>query len=663
MKKFLTFVLFSTFALAESFSVSTTAELRQAMNVAEKNSVSDKIYIQEGTYTVIDDGVGTFEYESNESLSLIGVGKVVLSGYDLTRIFQIDSNETVKFQNLTLTKGKIYTGNTDGTAIKSIGSGTIEILDSNITENSNTALYGNLDIYNSNFYNSFVNGDIKGLSKATIFNSNIKFININLQNLSNMSIVNSTFYRSKINSGDNISILYSEFYNSSIERTDNVIIENSNFYDESYINIDISLIIKHSTFKNNMKVIEGKDETNITIVSSIFEDNSASNEGVIYGGNNSNIKIFNSVFINNLFSSSSTSNTGIILGHDLLSLIVINSIFYNNSRYDIYFDSGNAVIYNNYLGTYNIYQHPYGTSIATIQDNFSTGLIWKDENLSIPDENSSTVDAGMNLNSGVATYLLGQDFIDKISPLLQTDKYCNNRIENGTIDIGAFEFGGVETDSCEFNTTENPFDRNYSDNITIDNNQSCGDGWSFDENRSLCVKDDEMEYDTSDFSTVPIDQGWSLRAVDVNVSEIPSFVSILWTYSDGNWSAFSPNGEFTQKISDSAFQRISKPLSSENGTWFKSDRDFDLIVQKEISDEIETPTPPSLKAHNLGWNLLGTARELPAELISCENGEKTLMWKFFKNEWLLFAPNINPSLYDLMFNTVLANEGFWVLCE
>jgi predicted outer membrane repeat protein len=231
------------------------------------------------------------------------------------------------------------------------------------------------------------------------------------------------------------------------------------------------------------------------------------------------------------------------------------------------------------------------------------------------DANSTLIDAGGTLDTGALIHSFGD-----LSTL--GDIECNERVVGDAIDLGAFEFGGIDGNSCG-----------------VENNLS--------ETSSELVK---------------IESGWSLRAVDMNVSDIPVDVSIVWTYSNGNWSAFSPDGSMSEKITNAGFDMTTDTLSSENGTWFKSNLDFDLVIAKPETD-FQTPTPPSLVAENLGWNLLGTARELPAEVISCQNGEKTLMWKFFQGEWLLFAPNINPSLYDLMFNTLLANEGFWVLCE
>ena len=60
---------------------------------------------------------------------------------------------------------------------------------------------------------------------------------------------------------------------------------------------------------------------------------------------------------------------------------------------------------------------------------------------------------------------------------------------------------------------------------------------------------------------------------------------------------------------------------------------------------------------------MGTSDEVSADNISCQEGNLSLIWKYNSGEWLLYIPNINTSLFDSMFDTLLPNEGFWVQCR
>ncbi len=156
MKKFFIFVLFSTFALAENFSVSTTAELRHALKIVADNNDSDTIVLQEGFYSVVDDGIGQLDFNSTEdyNLTLVGDGNVTLSGYELSRVFYINTNGGVIFSNLNFVDG-FTTGY--GGAIYIAKSKDIEIWDSNFSNNkanSGGAIYnvGTEKEYISGYY-------------------------------------------------------------------------------------------------------------------------------------------------------------------------------------------------------------------------------------------------------------------------------------------------------------------------------------------------------------------------------------------------------------------------------------------------------------------------------------------------------------------------------
>jgi predicted outer membrane repeat protein len=423
-----------------------------------------------------------------------------------------------------------------------------------------------------------------------------------------------------------------------------------------------------STFtSNSADEYGGAIYGDVTANSSTFTSNSASEVGgAIFGSATANSSIFTSnsagYYGGAIFSTNGSSslinvsfiNNSIYIGDNLK---IAYSFFDKNSTINFSDNTKSLSMFSNYLDFNNL-TGEIDYNASNIQAVEGDTLL--NDDFTLPAD-SVLIDRGGVLDSGALIYAFGD-----LSTV--ADFECNERVVGDAIDIGAIEFGGREGNYCDSNYSiydNNYTDINWSSNITLDGNLTivCAEGWTLDENRSVCVQENPNDYETSDFATVPLDLGWSLRAVDMNVSDIPQDVSIVWTYSNGNWSAFSPNGTMAQKITDNNFNMETDVLSSENGTWFLSEREFDLIVPKKQIDALQTPTPSNLSAENIGWNLLGTNRELPAELIACQNGDVRLMWKFFKNEWVLFLPETNPSLYDLMFNTILPNEGFWVLCE
>lgn len=77
-------ILSLTSACAETFNVSTTSELREALKIAATNSGDDTVYLADGIYKTSDDNQGKFTYQSNEENKLSIIGKssenVIISG-------------------------------------------------------------------------------------------------------------------------------------------------------------------------------------------------------------------------------------------------------------------------------------------------------------------------------------------------------------------------------------------------------------------------------------------------------------------------------------------------------------------------------------------------------------------------------------------------------
>jgi hypothetical protein len=197
-----------------------------------------------------------------------------------------------------------------------------------------------------------------------------------------------------------------------------------------------------------------------------------------------------------------------------------------------------------------------------------------------------------------------------------------------------------------------------------------------DKNKDEYLSDDEVNqtryecisYENSSVfgnnSFLRLKEGWSLVAVDINLSKIPSVIPIIWQFAeDENWSAFSPNGEFTSQISEGGFLTILEDLTTKKGSWFLSNTDMVLKKDKiEDSSEEISPKFPSLDGET-GWNLLGTDKTIPAKAVNCYSGELARVWKFVDGNWKLFVDGIDISQFPDMFDTIFANEGFWVKCK
>ena len=97
MKQVIIFCLLAISLNAEVFNISTTPELREALEVSATNGEDDTINIADGIYKTTDDGGGTFIYFSNEdnNLTLIGSSSenVILSGDNLHQILNHNSTE------------------------------------------------------------------------------------------------------------------------------------------------------------------------------------------------------------------------------------------------------------------------------------------------------------------------------------------------------------------------------------------------------------------------------------------------------------------------------------------------------------------------------------------------------------------------------------------
>ena len=83
--------------LADTFEVTDTPQLRQALAAAQSNGQDDVIVLADGIYSTSADGLGPFQFLDDESFSLSLVaeneGQAVLDGEQANRVLDLDSTD------------------------------------------------------------------------------------------------------------------------------------------------------------------------------------------------------------------------------------------------------------------------------------------------------------------------------------------------------------------------------------------------------------------------------------------------------------------------------------------------------------------------------------------------------------------------------------------
>jgi hypothetical protein len=183
----------------------------------------------------------------------------------------------------------------------------------------------------------------------------------------------------------------------------------------------------------------------------------------------------------------------------------------------------------------------------------------------------------------------------------------------------------------------------------------------FYKNVYLYISEIEKSESSENLTSISLSQGWNLVSIDKALSNIPNTISIIWQFSNGNWSAYSPKPTVATKITSQNIG-FTENLSSKDGTWFLADYDISLSVDKpEIEESSNNPTFPNFSG-KLGWNLMGTDITIPAKALNCSEGEKGNVWKFVNGSWLLFIDGVTVS-YPNKFELIEAGQGFWLQCR
>jgi len=440
------------------WNVSNISEFRQALEDATANGESDRIVLAKGRYNVTIDGLSTLTFDDNEEFNLtiesadgLTSKDVILSGNKSTQVFNFNNtaNSTLIFKGVSVIDGN---SSSDGGGIYS--SKNIEITNSIISNNTSSNSGGG-------FYS---NGRIT-ISNSTISNNS---------------------------SGNNWSNYGGGFYSSDATTiTNSTISNNSSTYNGGGFYSGTTIVTK-STISNNTSSENGGGfySGTTTVTNSTISNNSANNGGGFYAGTttvtNSTISnnsaryngggfyssnkdtITNSIFSENnattgaIFDSSSYSSYAYISNNTFINNkgsiksegIFVNNIFSkNNEDIDLVADSK---IYNNYIDYSKIEDNGNNVIKKKNLQPASVGDIYLTSKYALKAK-SPVIDKGLNPSSATYKKIIGGEEevynsdtreyetvypqYEKMLELLKTDKVGNKRVHNGTVDMGAVEYG------------------------------------------------------------------------------------------------------------------------------------------------------------------------------------------------------------------------------
>ena len=459
-------ILILTAAYAETFNVSTTPELREALKTAATNGEDDFIVISDGVYKTTDDTKGSFLYLGQETNSLTLVGqsksKTVLSGENTHQVLSFQSLEVASFtiKNITIENG--LASNTQ------IGGG--------VYSKAQTTLE-NLNIKNCSTESASGGGGAYLITNSEHVIKNVVFSNNNSVNgkggalyaFGYTSIIDSHFTEnsSKYNGGAVMMTSGGTVYNSTFEDNSTTYSYNGGNYGGGAISVAIyeSTKVINSTFKNNYSAAVGGALSRVyEIEGSSFEGNNAKySGGAVYEVRkiqssyfNNNFSPFYSVYfdrygidrhVSNSIFLGDGSSTGIFIG----SVKVLNNLF---SNFSIALRPGcnecnihNNIFVNNEVDIY---------SNGTLKRGFHNNYIDEDklseyfilENSYFSDFNLGFEDQEIkNFRLTTSSDLIdaGKTEIEGIT-LNQIDFFGNARLSGKAIDIGPYEFD-ITTDT------------------------------------------------------------------------------------------------------------------------------------------------------------------------------------------------------------------------
>mgnify|MGYP000258707258 CR=1 FL=1 len=208
-----------------------------------------------------------------------------------------------------------------------------------------------------------------------------------------------------------------------------------------------------------------------------------------------------------------------------------------------------------------------------------------------------------------------------------------------------------EINTSQINTLAYTMYDEFNNTITFQVKAFDGFDWSNSSDVSIAATTKRVY-----ISPVDLNDAWNLISLDLNVSNISDVstgTSIFWKYKNNQWYGYSPQEETQQKILNGNYNIIEN-ISNKDGLWVLSTAA--QSINATIIDEDYT------YSYNEGWTLSGTNKDINVTDLSCNNSEFTIAWKYNSNTWQYSSQQIQNVDFST-FDTIFANEGFWVYCK